>query len=304
VLFWDTWFEHLLPGLRNETTIVYGARPRHAAAVTRLQQGMRTPRLLSRLRDPLTRRLLRHQERRHYSRLAYAGALANICAVDADSYRRHGLGCTYLPNTWPDAFGKDWSQKRSAAEAAYGSIGILGNVSSVEATGNVFGMRYLANQVLPLMDKALHGVDWTLNITGSGVLAEDLALAFQRDRVRVKGFVPSLDQEVLANSIFLLLNNAGPYTGGYTRVVYAMSSGSCLIAHRRLADSMPEVRHGENALLGESPREIAEHLARACNDGALRQRLGENARRTYEREYHPRVVTQRLLGLVKTAVHA
>ena len=83
---------------------------------------------------------------------------------------------------------------------------------------------------------------------------------------------------MVGNHIFLLLNNAGPYTGGYTRVIYAFSSGSCLIAHKRLADSMPELVHDRNCLLGATPERSpitlpprhATHPARAARRGRAR----------------------------------
>jgi hypothetical protein len=301
ILFWDTWFDHLLPALRGHATIVYGARPRHASAMARLENGMRSPGALGLVRDSITMRLLKRQEQRHYRRLTLATGLTNICAVDTAIYRNQGLACAYVPNTWPDAFGAEWEDRRDSARSAEGAVRILGNISAVTATGNLFGMRYLARELLPRFDRELAGVDWTVAITGGGRLADDLARAFDRPRVRVKGFVPDLDAEILGNDIFLLSNNAGPYTGGYTRVVYAMSSGACLIAHRRLADSMPEVRDDENALLGDSADEIAGCVARAVHDPALRKRLGRAARRTYEGEYAPRIVTERLLSLASLA---
>jgi glycosyltransferase involved in cell wall biosynthesis len=206
-----------------------------------------------------------------------------------------------VPNTWPDSFGADWEAKRDAGWRGRSEIHILGNISAVTATGNTFGLRYLAREVLPRLDSDFADVDWTVNVTGGGSLADDLRAAFDRPRVVVKGFVPDLDAEMLSNDIFLLLNNAGPYTGGYTRVVYAMSSGACVIAHRRLADSMPEVRHGDNALLGETAAEIVAHVMHAARDSELRRRIGRNARRTYEREFHPCVVMEHLVALASLA---
>ena len=116
--------------------------------------------------------------------------------------------------------------------------------------------------------------------------------------VALRGFVPDIDDEVAGNHIFLLLNNAGPYTGGYTRVIYAFSSGSCLIAHTRLADSMPELVHGRNCLLGATPEEIADHIAAAARDPGLRARLGEAGRATYEEDYRPSRVARGLCDMV------
>jgi hypothetical protein len=62
------------------------------------------------------------------------------------------------------------------------------------------------------------------------------------------------------------------------------------VAHKRLADSMPEVVHDLNALLGGSAAEIASLLERAANDPGLARRIGEGARETYDRVYRPAVI--------------
>ena len=81
----------------------------------------------------------------------------------------------YLPNTWPDAFGSLWREKRKAAEAARSGIHILGNIGGLNATGNRFGMRYLADEVLPLLPERMHGIDWVINICGRFELPPEFA---------------------------------------------------------------------------------------------------------------------------------
>jgi hypothetical protein len=81
-------------------------------------------------------------------------------------------------------------------------------------------------------------------------------------------------------------------------VIYALSSGACLIAHRRLADSMPELVHDENCLLGSTAEEIADLIALAARDPHLRDRLGNNGRATYEAHYQPSQVARGLLQMV------
>jgi glycosyltransferase involved in cell wall biosynthesis len=115
--------------------------------------------------------------------------------------------------------------------------------------------------------------------------------------VTIKGFVPDIDEEILSSAVFLMCNNAGSYSGGYTRVIYAMATGACMVAHRGIAHSMPEVRHGENALLGETPQEIAGLVEQAYRDPELRKRIGVAARATYETQYHPRAVARKLADL-------
>jgi glycosyltransferase involved in cell wall biosynthesis len=67
-----------------------------------------------------------------------------------------------------------------------------------------------------------------------------------------------------------------------------------------MARAMPEVVHGENALLGGNGEEIAEHVAAACRDESLRRRIGEGGRRTWEREFRPEIVVRRIIRRVES----
>lgn len=293
ILFWDSILEHLLPALGQLPVVGYLARPRTASPLAAI--AARPGRGMHGLRMAVVRRILLNQEARHLSRLRALAAATNICALDAAYYAAHGVPCDYLSNTWPDLFGAGWRERRERAEAERPRISVLANIGAVNATGNGFGLAYLVRDVLPQLAPGLRE-RIEVNICGGGTLEPGLASALQAQGARLRGFVDDIDGEVLANRVFLLLNNAGPYTGGYTRVCYAFSSGACLVAHRRLANSMPEVKHGENALLGESGGEIAQLLRQAVDDPALARRLGEGARRTYESVYRPEMVARGLLA--------
>ena len=63
---------------------------------------------------------------------------------------------------------------------------------------------------------------------------------------------------------------------------------------------MPEIVHGENALLGRDGQEIAEHVAAVCRDDELRRRIVEGGRRTWEREFRPEVVVARIVRRIES----
>ena len=67
-----------------------------------------------------------------------------------------------------------------------------------------------------------------------------------------------------------------------------------------MARAMPEIVHGENALLGSTGEEIAEHVVAACRDETLRRRIIEGGRRTWEREFRPEVVVERIVRRVES----
>ncbi|MBI3710545.1 MAG: glycosyltransferase [Proteobacteria bacterium] len=296
LLFWDTWFDHLLPALREVPIFGYLARPRSEASLARLD-GMYDP-----VRRAIQRARLLGWRRRHIARSRRLRKAVNICALDAAWYRQQGVDCNYLSNTWPDAFGPNWQSIRAAAEAKRRGVEILGNIGGLDATGNRFGLHWLADNVLHPLQREMNGLDWRINICGRHTLPAELAAALAHPRIALRGFVPDIDDEMAGNRLFLLLNNAGPYTGGYTRVIYAMASGACLVAHRRLALSMPELVHDQNFLLGETGPEIAALIAGAARDNAQRGRIGERARQTYETAYAPRVVAASLARAMQDAL--
>jgi hypothetical protein len=294
LLFWDSHYERLVPALASAGVRVYGylARPPMAAAQVHTSEKLRG------FKRVLTQARLESRQRRHLARLRHLSGARNICPLDADWYDRHGVSCGYLPNTWPDAYGDAWKALRRAAESRRAGIHILGNVGALAATGNLYGMTYLADRVLPLLDGRLAGLDWTVNICGRFELPPALDGLRRHPHVAIRGFVPDIDEEVLGNPIFLLLNNAGPYAGGYTRVIFAFSSGACLIAHSRLAQSMPELAHDRNCLLADTTEGIAGLVAAAATDPVLRNRIGEAARRTYLERYRPGLIAESLLRMM------
>ncbi|MEZ5618801.1 MAG: hypothetical protein R3E40_11055 [Rhodocyclaceae bacterium] len=299
LIFWDTWFEHLLTNWHGTPIYGYLARPRYASPLARIAaMDAENGGIATILRQSVLKRLIERQRDRHNKRIRVLKRVANICALDAAEYRQLGVKCEYVPNTWPDFFGADWKKRRTGAEHTRARVGILGNIGDLTGTGNLFGVSYLAEQILPRLRQHRVG-GWDINLCGRGILPDKVAGLLDAEQVNLKGFVDDIDGEVLANRIFLLLNNAGPYTGGYTRVIYAFSSGSCLVAHSRLAESMPEVKHGVNALLGNDADEIAGFLAEVIAKPALAAEIGAAARSTYEREYQPRVVAARLLAMME-----
>ncbi len=241
---------------------------------------------------------LAHQRRRHFDRVRRFVALSNIDANDARIYSSEGHPCEYVPNTWGDPFGDDWRIRRSEIESETETLNIFGSFSTLTSTGNQIGISYWANKVVPLLTDLLTG-PWTINVYGKGAegLPTSLRSRLNHPNIRLHGFVADIDRELLVNPIFLLCNNAGPYSGGYTRVIYAMAAGSCLVSHSSLAASMPEIVDGENALLCNSPEEFATAICRLANSKKLRERIAGNARRTYLTYYQPYIIGKKLIKL-------
>lgn len=309
LLFWDTWFANLLPYLDGTPAFGYWAKPRHEAGFAGVEGVWKTLRHNGLIRAPralgrrwILKRNLESQKVRHFQRAHNLRGASNICALDAKEHEFHTSDCSYIPNTWPDAFGDDWREKRNSESNNHGIFRIVGNIGSVNSTGNQFGINYMAKEVLPHLEVGFAEAPWVVNLYGRGTLAEESKRLLNHPHVSVKGFVDDIDREMLSNQVFLLCNNAGPYSGGYTRVIYALSSGSCLVAHEKLAASMPELRHRHNVLLGSCGRELAALVLEAYRDRNLRDDIGTAARETFESKYHPDVVAAQILNLIEKSL--
>ena len=290
LLFWDTCFEHLLPQLNNTGIPCFGylARPPQAASLNVLAEKKFT------WRNSFDMLRLKAEQAKHIKRMKLLKYGLNICSVDANWYRAHGVLCDYTSNTWPDLFGSNWKFLRKSAEGRRSGIHILGNLGGLNATGNKIGLEYFAEFVLPALKNKIINHSWVVNICGRFDLPNELKLKLQDNNIALKGFVDDIDDEILGNHIFMLLNNAGKYTGGYTRVMYAFSAGACLVAHSRLADSIPELISGENCLLGNNHEEISNLIIKLMNESETRMRIGSAARDTYESVFLPSKVAKNI----------
>ncbi len=222
-----------------------------------------------------------------------------VSAPNAAFYAAHGHpNAFYVQNMWPRL-------ESSAAAVEPGDDNrIVGNLGGQYATGNTFGLWFLGRRILPELDRRL-GDDYTVHLYGAGRLAPPAARAVDHPRVVNRGFVDDIDVELRSAKVFLLANNWNPdFVVGHTRILHAWSLGSCLVAHRNMAVAMPEIVHGENALLGGSAEEMAEHVVTALRDEGLRRAIVEGGRRTFEREFLPATVVGRVLRHVETGVQS
>jgi glycosyltransferase involved in cell wall biosynthesis len=297
LLFWDTYFEHILPNLihRGIECFAYSAKPRQASGLSSLGTFKSTMhKLMQRLQ-------LNAAQKRHVERYKLLKDSRNICDLDCSWYARQGVHVKYLSNTWPDPYGEDWQQKRLTSESKRAGVNILANIGGLNATGNTFGLQYLADKIMPILINKMSR-EWAVNICGRFEMPKYLKEALKDPHVKLLGFVDDIDDEVIGNEIFMLLNNAGPFTGGYTRVMYAFSAGACLVGHSKLSLSTPELVSGQNCLLADTPEEIAEYAMRAARDPALRLQIGTAARQTYDEYFKPSTIAREIRQMIESGI--
>ncbi|BBO04188.1 MULTISPECIES: glycosyltransferase family 4 protein [Bradyrhizobium] len=220
--------------------------------------------------------------------------LGDVAANDAAYYAQRGHpNAFYIQNVWIDRFGEGWRERRRALEQPSPLV-IIGNVGKLGGTANRYGLDYLGREVLPELRKRMAPGTFRIEILGSGELEPGIRAPLEGPDVVFRGFVPDIDEAMLAAHVFLCTNNATPFKVGHTRYLHAWTLGSCVIAHRDVSLSMPEIRHGENALLGCDASDIADLIARAGQDHALRNQIGSAGWETYLTKFRAETVAARI----------
>ncbi len=116
--------------------------------------------------------------------------------------------------------------------------------------------------------------------------------------VNFVGFAENIEDEY-AKADIVLVNI--PVTLGFrTRIAEAFSYGLCVAAHAANAEGMPEIRDEINAMSDSDPDKLADKLIRLINEPALRQKLGEQAKITFDNEISMPVAVEKIDNILKT----
>lgn len=247
--------------------------------------------------------LLRRQLRRFHHEIMFSyHAVGNVAANDADYYVREGHhNAFYTRNIWFDRFDGKWRSLREKLEAA-SPYRIVGNVGKLGATANTLGMDLLGRRILPRLAQLMGGKEYEVDIVGAGRSSDWVHQALARPEIRWLGFIDDIDRHLLSSHVFMCANNGSAYNVGHTRYLHAWSLGCCLVLHKNAALAMPEIKHGENALLGDNPEHMAELAAQALGDKALRRRLGEGGYETFTTLFTAGPVGAQLAQRIQAAV--
>jgi glycosyltransferase involved in cell wall biosynthesis len=222
---------------------------------------------------------------------AAAGAFA---AHHAAWLRRRGVrDCLYLRTPIPEPAGP---------RPATGHDGppTLLHIGHLRGTATLHGLRLFVQETLPRLDEALGPDGFRLDLVGGYRPPDELREALDRPSIRFRGHLePATD--AIREADVLVVPIAIPL-GVRVRVLTGFSVGACIAAHAVNSRGIPELAHGENALLGSSGASLADEIARAVRDAELRARLRAGARDTYERYFAQPVAAGRIEGLLAEAV--
>lgn len=279
--------------------------PSHLPPLYRWRQAARRPSLGTLRSLVRLQALLRNQPRLMARLLNECQAAGAFAAHHAEWLRRRGVaGCRYLRTPVPDEAGPQWRETRDRlATNERPRILLLGHLAGVVTLN---GLEIFAREVLPALERALGADGFEARIVGGFEPPPELRAALARPAVRFAGHREDPSDE-FASADVLLVPNSIPL-GVRVRVIAGCSHGCCVVTHRANTLGIPELGHGDNALIGTSGRELARHVLRALADRELRARLEEGARATYERYFAPAVAAARIAEtleeLVRTAPRA
>jgi hypothetical protein len=239
-------------------------------------------------------------ERAHLREMRKWQAVPNVAANDAEYYRRKGhANSFYLQNVWID---RGLAPPTGAHPTADGPVRIAASVGQLGGTANTFGFEYLLDQLLPELRRTFDGLPFELHVFGSGEPNPAVAALFDAPEVIRRGFVDDIDAELAACSSFLCVNNATEYNVGHTRYLHAWSLKCCVVAHANVRFAMPELKHGQNALLGASATEIAEHLLLVASDSSVRETIAHTGYATFLRHFTAKPVAAKLACYLRQLV--
>jgi len=227
---------------------------------------------------------------------------ANNSLIDAEFYKASGHPRSiYLQNMWPPPKEKPiFGGRRSNSEP----FRVVGSVGNLGATGNTFGLYFLGNELAPRLEERFGKENIIINVFGCGVPKNKVAGVLNKYSIRLRGWVDDINKEILNSAVFLVLTNVSGFVVGNTRILLAWSLGVPLIAHRDSSRSMPEIIHGENALLGSSANEIADLVYSVYKDPSLGEKIGRGGYETYKKYYSSEIVVPKILGKMEALVSA
>ncbi len=207
----------------------------------------------------------------------------------------------FITTPVPDPVGPEWKQLRDALPPNEKcKILMIGHLHS---TSNKSGLPIFFEEILPHLESKWGNENFEVHIVGRN---EGMPARFNAWRkhpaLRFRGPVYPADQEFLSSDILLVPIPAK--TGSRVRILNGFTYGSAIVAHSANALGIPELRHGENVLLGDTGREIAEQVIRLAPDKTMRRKLGENGRATYERHYTEEEGGRQYLRLIDEALAA
>lgn len=238
----------------------------------------------SRLRRVLLRWQARAVER--FERHACRAAARVLACSDDDARRLRELAPATRVETIPNGVDLQAFPSFSEAPQRDSTLVFVGQMSWFP---NRDGIADFMQRTLP---RIREHCDARLQVIGHrGGMQAPAAVA---EAVEFTGFVDDLRPLVRDAAVYVVPLRAG--SGTRLKILEAMAMGKAIVSTRIGAEGIG-LRHGETALLADTPEDFTAAVCRLLGDAALRRRLGAAARCAAERDYGWDAIGERLLGV-------
>jgi glycosyltransferase involved in cell wall biosynthesis len=212
-------------------------------------------------------------------------------AHHAEWARSHGVAAWYAPSPIVDLGGPDWDRRRAAAtRSERPRILMIGHLRGI---ATISGLKVFAESILPVLTRELGPEGFEVHVVGGYDPPVSVAGAFDHPAVLRRGQIEPPDDEFLAADVLLVPTPLT--TGPRSRIITAMTFGTCVVAHEANGLGIPELRDGENAFLAPDGSALAEATLAALADPEARARVGRAARRAYESTFTPSIAGARIV---------
>jgi glycosyltransferase involved in cell wall biosynthesis len=159
-------------------------------------------------------------------------------------------------------------------------------VGHLQGTATLDGLRVF-EAMLPHLERRLGRNGFEVRIVGGYGPPPEAQPLLDHPSVRFPGFVDDVDAEFRAADVLVV--PVSIRLGVRVRILTGFAHGCCIVTHEANAQGIPELVHGQNALLGSTASELAGHVVSAVQNAELATRLRRGARETYARFFTPAI---------------
>ena len=226
--------------------------------------------------------------------------IGNVAKNDALYYKNKGhKNSFYITNTWFNKFSKTKIKKEINKNYNTNIFRIAANVGKLNGTANTYGLIYLFDRLVPVLNEIFKNEKFQLHIFGSEKPESYVLKKNIYKNVIFRGYVRDIDQALLQCPVFLCCNNATKYNVGHTRYLHAWTLGRCVVSHNNVRLAMPELKHNVNCLLGKDEFEIAQNIYKVYKNKKLFKKISSNGFDEFKKSFRSDVVVDKILEKMK-----
>jgi glycosyltransferase involved in cell wall biosynthesis len=241
-------------------------------------------------RLPNLQGLVRRQPRLMARFLRDCEAAGDFAAHHAAWLRTHGAPhCRYLRTPVPDPLGEEWRTARDHAAGEKPQLLLMGHLRGI---ATLEGLQLALERVLPILERELGSEGFEVRLVGGFDPPPELARLLDRPSIRLSGHTEDPGDAFLTARAMLVPTPIK--LGTRVRIISAFSYGTPVVAHEANALGIPELEHGDNTWLGRTPEQLAAGVLAVFRDDALRRKLSERGRATFDQFFAPPVAVGRI----------